>query len=203
MSNDPPPARVLLRPDPDFKQLPIPVTRQPQRIWFRVHKAGTPAILFAKFPRHRFSHPNCPFPFLYVGATLQTCLWEYFGDDVFHGKRMIAAGKWRGCCVSQILVPELNACAVSLEKTRDAMRVDKATLLAADLAVPQSWSLAIQEHPADFDAIKYSSRFLDQTCLALFERGRMQSRMRETLLGPLSSLDPAVDWLDERKAALI
>ena len=114
------PARALLRPGADFDERAIPVTRQPQRIWFRVHKAGSPAILFTKLPHHRFSHPHCPFPLLYAGATIQTCLWEYFGDDVFQGKRAIAAGKWQGCCLSRIVVPELKACAIR-EKTLDSM----------------------------------------------------------------------------------
>ena len=36
------------------------------------------------------------------------------------------------------------------------MRVDKASLLAADLTIPQTWGLAVQGHPAGFMAIKYS-----------------------------------------------
>ena len=159
--------------------------------------------MFGKFPHHRFSHPNCPDPLFYVGATIQTCLWEYFGDDVFQGIRAIAAGKWRGSCLSQILVPELKVCAVGLERTRDAMSVDKASLMATDLTVPQAWGLAIQGHPAGFEAIKYPSRFLDQPCLALFDRGGLQAKLKSTALGALSNLDAAVDWLDERKAPLV
>ena len=44
---------------------------------------------------------------------------------------------------------------------------------------------------------------LSDDVLALFDRGDMPTRLQETLLGPLSSLDAAVDWLDERKAALV
>ncbi len=197
------PARTQLTPGADFDHQVIPVTRQAQRSWFRVHKSGVPAVLFGKLPHHRFSHPNCPFPLLYVGATIQTCLWEVFGDDVFQGNRAIPAGKWQGCCVSQILVPALRVCAVSLERTRDAMSVDKASLLAADLTIPQAWGLAVQGHPAGFEAIKYASRFLDQSCLALFDRGGLESRLRVSVLGALTRLDAAVDWLDERKAALV
>jgi len=203
MASNPKPTRPQLKPRKDFDQGVIPVTRQPQRVWFRAHKLGSPAVLFGNFPHHRFSHPSCPFPLLYVGATLQTCLWEYFGDDVFHGKRAISAGKWRGCCISQIVVPELKVCAVNLERIRDAMSVDKASLLAADLTIPQAWGLAVQGHPACFEAIKYSSRFLDQPCLALFGRARLQSKLRVKGLGALHGLDAAVDWLDERKAALV
>jgi len=83
------------------------------------------------------------------------------------------------------------------------MSVDRASLLAADLSIPQAWSLAVQEHPAGFEAIKYASRFLDQPCLALFNRGGLQSKLRVQTLGMLSDLDAAVAWLDERNAALV
>lgn len=203
MRSNPRPGRAQRRPGPDFAQLAIPVTRQPQRIWFRVHKSGSPAVWFGTLPHHRFSHPDSPFPLLYVGATIQTCLWEYFGDDVFQGKRAIPGGKWRGCCLSQIVVPELKACALNLQRTRDAISVDKASLMAADLSVPQAWCLAVQGHPAGFEALKYSSRLLDQPCLALFDRGGLQAKLRVKALGVLTNLDAAVDWLDERKADLV
>ena len=160
-------------------------------------------MLFSKRPHHRFSHPDCRFPLLYLGGTIQTSLWEVFGDDVFQEQRAIAAGKWSGSCLSQIVVPELKVCAVSLERTRDAMSVDKTSLMSAELDLPQAWGLAVQEHPADFEAIKYASRFLDQPCLALFDRVGVQSKLRVKALGTLSNLDAAADWLEERKAALV
>jgi len=83
------------------------------------------------------------------------------------------------------------------------MSVDKASLLAADLSIPQAWGLAVQGHPAGFEAIKYASRFLDQPCLALFERGGLQPKLRVKALGALTRLDAAADWLDERRAALV
>ena len=120
---------------------------------------------------------------------MQTCLWEVFGDDVFQGKLAIPAGKWRGCSLSQIVVPEVKECAVNLKPTRDAMSVDKASLLSADLTIPQAWSPAVQRHPAGFQAIKYSSRFLDQACLALFDRetGQFVRKMGRTACKTRSS----------------
>jgi hypothetical protein len=203
MSSNPTRDRALLLPGADFDQRPIPVTRQPPRNWFRVHSSGSSPILFGKSPSHRFSHRDCPYPLLYVGATIQTCLWEVFGDDLFQNKRTIAEGRWRGSCVSQIIVPELALCEATLERARDAMSVDRASLLAADLAVPQAWGLAVQRHRAGFQAIKYSSRFTDQACLALFDREKLQGRLKITALGGLNDLDATVDWLHERKAALV
>src|SRR6266581_1662709 len=203
MPSNPKPARAQLRPGADFDQRVIPVTRQPQCGWFRVHKSGSPAVWFGKFPHHRFSHPNCPFPLLYVGATIQTCLWEFFGDEIFEGRHVISETRWRGCCVSQISVPDLKVCTVTLARTREAMGVDRASLLAADLAIPQAWGLAVQEHPAAFRAIKYSSRFMDQLCLGLFDRDRPALHIKAKPLGALNDLDAAVNWLHERKVALV
>jgi hypothetical protein len=83
------------------------------------------------------------------------------------------------------------------------MSVDKASLMSADLSISQLWGLAVQEHPAGFEAIKYSSRFLDQPCLGLFDRGGLQSKIRAKPLGDLTESDAAINWLDERKAALV
>jgi hypothetical protein len=203
MPSDPPPARVLRTPATDFAQRTIPVTRQPQRAWFRVHPVGAPAVQFGVRCHHRFSHPDSPQGLLYLGSSLSTCLWEVFGDDVFNGQWVISAAKWAGCGASQVTVPELRVCAVTLERTRDAMNVDKASLMAADLRVPQAWGPAVQQHPAAFEALKFSSRFLDQPCLVLFDRGGLPARLRVQALGVLSDLEAAVDWLDERKVALV
>jgi hypothetical protein len=83
------------------------------------------------------------------------------------------------------------------------MGVDKASLLDEDLGLPQEWSLVVQRHPAGFEAIKYTSRFTDQPCLALFDRGGLRSRLEAKSLGNLEDLDAAADWLHERKAALL
>lgn len=140
---------------------------------------------------------------LYVGASLTACLWEYFGDAVFQGQRVIAATRWNGCGLSQVVVPQLKVCAVSLESTREVMGVDRASLAAADLTIPQAWGLAVQNHPAGFEALRYSSRFLDQSCLALFDRAGLADRLEVKSLGALNDLDTAVDWLDARRAALV
>lgn len=202
MSNNPG-SRPSYLPGRDFDQLAVPITRQPRRNWFRVHRSGISAIQFGIRAHHRFSHASSPFPLLYVGASLSVCLWEYFGDEIFGGRHVISAARWNSCSVSRITVPALKVCAVSLEATRNVLGVDKASLLAADISIPQQWGLAVQRHPATFEGIKYSSRFVNQPCLALFDRGRLAARLQETLLGELQDIDAAVEWLDEREAALV
>ncbi len=197
------PARPLLLPGADFAKLTIPATRQPARKWYRAHWDGSSALDFTLNSGHRFSHTDSPHPLLYLGPTMQTCLWEIFGDDVFLNRRIIAKSRWEGRCLSEVSVPELKVCAASTERTRSAMGVEKGGLLAADLDIPQAWGLAVQNHPAGFEAIKYTSRFADQPCLALFGRPGLLPKLRERKLGDLSDLDGAVDWLHAQEAALV
>ena len=140
---------------------------------------------------------------VYLAPNIQTCLWEVFGDDVFQNERMIALSRWEGRCVSQVVVPELRVCALSLERTRSAMGVDKSSLLGADLSVPQAWGLAIQRHQADFEAIKYTSRFVDRPCLVLFDQDGLARRLTVRRLGSLDLSNEAVNWLHAEKAALV
>jgi len=190
-------------PRSDFSSLSIPMSRQPKRHWFRVHRLERPAIDFGIRPHHRFSYPESPFPLLYVGGSLSTCLWEYFGDDVFRGRQVISRVKWDGCSLSRIEVAQLRVCSMGDGRTREAMRVDVSAVYDADLQVPQSWSLAIQRHPSGFEAIRYLSRFSDEPCLAVFDRSGIQDRLKETPMGSLNELDEAVQWLTERGAALV
>jgi hypothetical protein len=67
----------------------------------------------------------------------------------------------------------------------------------------QAWGLALQRHAEGFEGIKYTSRFLDQPCLALVDREGLPGRLKAEFLGNLDALDKAVNWLDEREAALI
>lgn len=195
--------RPLLLPGDDFAKRAIPATRQPARKWYRVHWEDRSAVEFTLNPGHRFSHADCPHPILYVGSTIQTCLWEIFGDDVFLNKRTIAKSRWEGRGLSEVTLPGLKVCALSTEKTRSAMGVEKGSLLAADLDVPQAWGLAVQQHTTGFEAIKYTSRFVDQPCLALFGSPGLASRLGEQKIGALSDLDAAVDWLHAENAALV
>jgi len=190
-------------PGSDFNGLSIPMSRQPKRHWFRVHRSELPAIDFGIRSHHRFSHPESRFPLLYVGPSLSTCLWEYFGDDVFRGRQVLSKVKWDGCSLSRIEVPQLRVCSMTDGRTREAMRVDASAVHDADLQVPQSWSLAIQRHRSGFEAIQYLSRFSDEPCLAMFDRSGIRDRLKETPMGSLNELDEAVQWLTERGAALV
>ncbi len=195
--------RPLKFPSENFGSLRIPVKKQLRRFWFRVHRKGVGALDFSVRRHHRYSHCDVPYKILYLATNIQTALWEVFGDDVFRGERVIAASRWNSFQISRIETPQLNLCELSAEKTRSVMGVDKSSLLASDLAVPQSWGLAIQNHPAGFDGIKYTSRFIDRPCLALFEKPSVVEMVFESRIGDMNEIGPAIDWLGRQRVALV
>jgi hypothetical protein len=196
------PVRPLRLPDPVFDQIKVPRTRQPARDWFRVHPIQFKALFFSLNPGHRFSHAGCPYQFLYMGADIDTCLFERFGDTAYDGKKIIPRSLWRNHGLSKLRMPELKVCDLTHAGTLSALQVDLSSLMHPDLTVSQVWGLAIQKHPADFEAIKFKSRFNGQSCLALFNRNGIEGKILETALGDLSQNSAAVDWLDKHQISL-
>ncbi|MGD0412978.1 MAG: RES family NAD+ phosphorylase [Verrucomicrobiota bacterium] len=198
-----PSARPIRLPPADLGTQKLPRTRQIARAWFRVHPRSSRAILFTLKQAHRYSHPNCPFPILYVAMDPQTCLWEVFGDAVFDNGRALPKTQWDDLAISWVHVPDLHLCDLSKTTTRGALAVDLAALMNDDLDVPQEWSLAIQMHPAQVPAVKFKSRFTGNACLAIFDRGEIRRQLRETSLGLLSQFDPALTWLTKHQVTLV
>jgi hypothetical protein len=197
------PTRPLRLPPADLARKNLPQARLPARVWSRVHPASQHAIAFGLNPAHRFSHPDCPFKFLYVGTDLATCLWERFGDTVFDQDHRVAKTIWMETNISMLKLPPLQVCDLGKTEVRNALRVDLTALMSPDLSVPQSWGLAIQRHPAKFLAIKYNSRFNNLPCLALFDRGNVQNSLDEKSRGPLGSSSEALDWLEKFEIQLV
>lgn len=197
-----PPIRPLRLPDAHFDLIKIPRTRQPARNWFRVHPLRLKALVFSLNPGHRFSHANCPCEFLYLGSDIDTCLFERFGDTAYNGKKVIPLSLWKNHSLSRLQVPELKVCDLTHAPTLSALAVDLSSLMHPDLSLSHAWGLAIQKHPANFDAIKFKSRFNGQSCLALFGRNGIESRIREIALGELSDNSAAVDWLARHQISL-
>jgi hypothetical protein len=101
-----------------------------------------------------------------------------------------------------VQVPALQVCDLASARTLSAMMADLSALMHQDLACPQVWGLAIQKHPANFQAIRFKSRFNGKPCLSIFQRDSLKSRLKETLLETLSNVDEAAAWLDEHKVSL-
>ena len=197
------PSRPLRHPPANITSLALPRTRQLARAWFRVHQSVHNAIFFTITPTHRFSHPDCPHKLLYVAMDPQTCLWERFGDPMFDGGHALPKIQWDMTSISKIDVPPLRLCDLANVRTRSALTVDLSALMNEDISLPQEWGLAIQNHPTQVPAIKFKSRFTGAACLALFDRGGLSSRLRETCLGPINQFEPALDWLAKNKVSLL
>lgn len=201
MSNDPS-DRPLRLPPVNISEIKIPRTRQPGRNWFRVHQSRHSAAHFSLQTHHRYSHRGCPYPLLYLGVDIHTCLFERFGDKAYDNQNAISQSLWNAHFVSTVQVPEIQVCDLTNARTLATLRVDLSALLHTAIAAPQEWGLAIQRHPANFQGVKYRSRFNGSVCMALFQRDGIETRLRAKQLGHLADDDAAVDWLDKHQISL-
>ena|SRR5882672_4421556 len=202
MTSDDPAVRPVRLPPPDLAGRKIPSTSQSRRSWFRVHQTKFPAKFFSLNSNHRFSHPNCPYPFLYLAMDTATCLFERFGDGMYDRKLAIPRSVWEAHSVSSFEVPHFHVCDLTNARTLSALMVDLSALMNNQLKTPQEWGLAVQNHPANFQGIKFQSRFNHKSCLALFGRDDVEDRIKATLIGSLSSNDSAGDWLHDHRVSL-
>jgi hypothetical protein len=159
-------------------------------------------VFFSLNPSHRFSHQDCPYPIIYLAADVDTCLFERFGDKTYDQGNTIPESLWDAHSVSTIQVPDVHVCDLTRPKTLSALRVDLGALMHNDLSTPQSWGKAIQSHPAQFQAIKFKSRFNGKACLALFARAGLDQQLKATLFGTLSQNETAVNWLAKHRVGL-
>jgi hypothetical protein len=139
---------------------------------------------------------------LYLAADIETCLFERFGDTAYDGHRALARMLWEAHSVSQVRVPEIQVCDLTKVRTLSAMMADLSALMHHELSTPQEWGLAIQGHPAHFQAIKFRSRFNGNTCLAVFQRDGLESKLSEKSLDTLMNNSSAVQWLDTHRVSL-
>ena len=203
MPSEPKAERPLRLPAADLDQRPIPRRRQAGRKWFRVERVDSASLNFGLAPHHRFSHPDSPYPVLYLGSDPATCLWERFGDVMFDGNHTIPRNQWAASILTEIRVGELSVCDLADARVRAAMMVDVAALTSNDFAITHAWGLAIQRHPAGFQAIKYVSRFIRRPCLALFDRDNAKARLTARHVGNLAESEVTTDWLTRYTVSLV
>src|SRR5579884_745258 len=196
-------ARVSSRlPPRNFDRMTVPASHQRARTWFRVHQSRFSALHFSLNSIHRFSHDDCPCPFLYLAEDVETCLFEAFGDKTYEQQKIIPRSLWKVNCVTGVRVPKLQLCDLTKRETLRVLFRSVRALMNNDLAAPQAWGLAIQKHPAAFQAITFKSRFNGKSCLALFRRDGIDKQLSEVRFGSLMKNGPAVNWLDKHKVSL-
>lgn len=198
-----PDQRPLRLPSPEFSTLDVPLISYAERELWRLHQQGKSAIFFSICASHRFSHAQSPAKLLYLGEELTTCIWERFGDDILNVDARVPMGLWTAHALSKVKVPTLRLCDLTDELTRSRAKVDVSALTHTDLSVPKAWGLAIQQHPANFDGLRYRSRFDNQPCIALFEREPVVSPLRETFVDDLADAPEADAFIDQHRISLI
>jgi len=122
---------------------------------------------------------------------------------MFDGSPTIPRNQWAGSVLTEIRVPELSVCDLADTRVRAAITVDTSALTSNDFSVTHAWGLAIQRHPAGFQAIKFVSRFIRHPCLALFDRDKLKAHLKATRVGNLAQSDVATDWLARSKVSLV
>jgi hypothetical protein len=123
---------------------------------------------------------------------------------MFERNHTIPGNQWAASVLTEIRMNALSVCDLADTQVRAAMSVDVAALTSNDFTVTHAWGLAIQKHPAGFQAIKYVSRFIRRPCLALFDRDNLQARLpTATRLGNLAQLDVTTKWLARYKVSFI
>lgn len=195
--------RPLRLPPAEFPTLDVPVTPYPARTLWRLHGQGQSALYFSLNRQHRFSHADCPAKLLYLGEELTTCIWERFGDDVLNVSARVSMGLWSTRTLSHVQVPELRLCDLTDELTRSRAKVDVSALIHPDLSVPKTWGLAIQRHPANYDGLRYRSRFDNQPCIALFARALLIPLLRESPVTDLVDAPEADAFVTQHQLSLI
>ena len=193
--------RTLRLPPADLSKRAVPLTRQSAGCWLRIHAAGVSPIDFSLKGYHRFSHSACKHQILYLGGAVQTCLWERFGDVVLDNLHVVPRSLWMSAYVSEIRLPALKVCDLTKVRTRAVLMVDLTALMSHELAVPQAWSLAIQQHPAGFEAIRFLSRWNQLPCLALFNQANL--KLKTKLTSPLVGSREAANWIERHKISLV
>jgi hypothetical protein len=121
---------------------------------------------------------------------------------MYDHKRAIAYSLWCAHSITVIKLPTMHICDLTNAKTLSALRADLSALMHNNLSAPQEWGLAIQQHPTNFQGIKFKSRFNGKACLALFNHDGIEKGLKETRTEPLANSEPAADWLDRYKVSL-
>lgn len=199
----PPARRQTWEPPADLAAREVPSHRLESRAWFRVHWRGEPAATFRLAAHHRYSHPECAHPILYLGSDPSACLWERFGDGLFGGAHTLSFRFLGDFVLTRIEVPALTVCDLTSTRVRNALSVDRATLMHPDLEVTQAWGRAIQQHPNAFRGLRYTSRFIDRPCLALFDREALAGELVAVTEGAVLELPSTTEWLERNKVRLV
>jgi len=196
--------RAVRKPRKDFPSENLPVVEFKGLDAQRVHSKDYPAVGFRVVTNHRFSHPASPGGLLYLGESLETCLWESFGDELPDNQDRLSASRWKSSHLSRVQSKAtFRICDLTDENVRLALGVDLSALLHPDLAIPHEWGLAIQNHPSAVDGLRYLSRLNQQPSVVLFERPGASGKLWETLIGALPDVIQATEFLVRKSIKLI
>ncbi len=195
--------RPVRLPLPSFSSSALPFRTFESDEFRRLHESGRDPVFFGLNPGHRFSHPHCRWGLFYLAGTVNTCLWERFGDDILNAGSPVSGSIWTRRQLSTIRVSKVRVCDLTDENVRAQAGVDLSALHHTDLSVPQAWGLAVQNHPNSFDGLLYPGRWDGQPCLGLFDRPGLRDGLTVISTVELTVSVEANAFLAEKRIALI
>ena len=163
----PPPTDLATRKIPLIKASALS-----EKTWHRIGKSTRDPLYYTNDSGWRFSRKDMRGT-LYLGATIDTCFWEVFWDDLATRppeERRIDAGKVLERSAWTASVPK----GLTLVNTLDAQgMIDLGAhggTFNGPYAICQEWAKALREHPMKPHGILYgSARNVGSKCLALFQ----------------------------------
>ena len=193
--------RPTYLPSPELERVRLSTRRSAVSQWYRVHPKDKDAIYYGRSPNNRFSPLDVGV--LYAGADVETVLFEVFGDEMFGDEHRIRSYRWFHYGLSRLTVRSARLCNLGSQKVRAQLNVDLGSLLGPDVTVARKWAAAIHSHPSKPDGIIYRSRMTAKSCLALFERVGAERSVEAELIGSLSELEEASEFLDKFDCKLV
>jgi hypothetical protein len=169
-------------PPEDFSGLELPI-RETSGPFFRLFPAiYDEPLYFGRGGENRFDAPDGSYGVLYAAEETAGAFIETFGRRL--GKNLITGQELRKKLLTRIDARRPLRLVDLVGAGQSKAGVD-GRLFTGSYAVAQSYSLAIHDHPAHADGIRYPARHdTEQVSVALFERSR--PLLRAEVLGTLA-----------------
>lgn len=201
--------RLIIPADFSSRTLPCQTIDTSTVPLWRIHRSAHDPIWFnrtaASGARFRFDAPADEFGVLYAAQLFSVCMAETLIRDRFAGASYpleldLSALRERSISRIQRDVPTSLLNLVDLTADMFALGADASLTTDADYSDANLWSLAIHEHPKNYDGVVYLSRYTGGTAIAIFDRVEMMARSLPT---PLERAPELASFLDRYQIALL
>lgn len=190
-------------PPTDFAQRQVPVFELNLAAsgLYRIHRSANGPLFFNRLSTSntvfRFDAPADQYGVLYAASTFSACMFETLIRNRYengalpllieHSELYLRSVSSIGLGSARVLrLADFSQSLAPLGGNSIVMSVN-------DYTAPNAWSLAVFEHPDNFDGIYFQSRYSNEPCVALFDRVEAVVRGMPTPLLAMPELDVFLD----------